>query len=303
MSSPRGVPLGPGQVARLGPAAVAVHHDRDVPRQPIGRDAAAAVPRSGAGSGGAGAAESGRVRVAPLSLGHVRDNSEVPTYRDEAVVLRTHKLGEADRIITMLSRGARQDPGGRQGRAPHLVEVRRPARAVLPRRPAVRRGPHPRRGHPGRVAGRLRRAADRRLPRLHGRPGDARDRRPAGGRGGRAGRSSSTCCSSARCGPSTRGTSDGPRPADDDLGLLPAAGPRRRRLRAVVRRLRPLRAGRPAPGLLPGRRRRGLRARAGRPARRGRPRQTLHLLGALLEGRWAATRDVAAARRRRRPAG
>ena len=29
----------------------------------------------------------------------------MPTYRDEAVVLRTHKLGEADRIITMLSRG------------------------------------------------------------------------------------------------------------------------------------------------------------------------------------------------------
>jgi DNA repair protein RecO (recombination protein O) len=35
----------------------------------------------------------------------VRENIEVPTYRDEAVVLRTHKLGEADRIITMLSRG------------------------------------------------------------------------------------------------------------------------------------------------------------------------------------------------------
>jgi len=28
----------------------------------------------------------------------------VPTYRDHAVVLRTHKLGEADRIITLLSR-------------------------------------------------------------------------------------------------------------------------------------------------------------------------------------------------------
>jgi len=28
----------------------------------------------------------------------------VPTYRDEAIVLRTHKLGEADRIITLLSR-------------------------------------------------------------------------------------------------------------------------------------------------------------------------------------------------------
>ncbi len=28
----------------------------------------------------------------------------MPTYRDEAVVLRTHKLGESDRIITLLSR-------------------------------------------------------------------------------------------------------------------------------------------------------------------------------------------------------
>jgi len=28
----------------------------------------------------------------------------VPTYRDDVVVLRTHKLGEADRIVTMLSR-------------------------------------------------------------------------------------------------------------------------------------------------------------------------------------------------------
>ena len=28
----------------------------------------------------------------------------VPLYRDEAIVLRTHKLGEADRIITLLTR-------------------------------------------------------------------------------------------------------------------------------------------------------------------------------------------------------
>jgi DNA repair protein RecO (recombination protein O) len=34
----------------------------------------------------------------------VRDTIEVPTYRDVALVLRTHKLGEADRIITLLSR-------------------------------------------------------------------------------------------------------------------------------------------------------------------------------------------------------
>ncbi len=38
-------------------------------------------------------------RVAPGG-----DNGRVPTYRDEVVVLRTHKLGEADRIVTMLSR-------------------------------------------------------------------------------------------------------------------------------------------------------------------------------------------------------
>ena len=35
------------------------------------------------------------------SAGH---NGGVPLYRDEAVVLRTHKLGEADRIITLLTR-------------------------------------------------------------------------------------------------------------------------------------------------------------------------------------------------------
>ena len=32
------------------------------------------------------------------------DNDPVKLYRDEAVVLRTHDLGEADRIVTMLSR-------------------------------------------------------------------------------------------------------------------------------------------------------------------------------------------------------
>ena len=33
------------------------------------------------------------------------DNDAVSLYRDEAVVLRTHKLGEADRIVTLLTRG------------------------------------------------------------------------------------------------------------------------------------------------------------------------------------------------------
>ena len=36
--------------------------------------------------------------------GHRDHNWRVPTFRDEVVILRTHKLGEADRIVTMLSR-------------------------------------------------------------------------------------------------------------------------------------------------------------------------------------------------------
>lgn len=32
------------------------------------------------------------------------DNGKVPSYREQGIVLRTHKLGEADRIITLLSR-------------------------------------------------------------------------------------------------------------------------------------------------------------------------------------------------------
>jgi DNA repair protein RecO (recombination protein O) len=34
----------------------------------------------------------------------VRDNSQVSIYRDDGIVLRTHKLGEADRIVTVLAR-------------------------------------------------------------------------------------------------------------------------------------------------------------------------------------------------------
>jgi DNA repair protein RecO (recombination protein O) len=42
-----------------------------------------------------------RPRLSAASVGHT---GRVPLYRDEAVVLRTHKLGEADRIITLLTR-------------------------------------------------------------------------------------------------------------------------------------------------------------------------------------------------------
>lgn len=39
-----------------------------------------------------------------MSAGASDQNGGVPTYRDQAVVLRTHNLGEADRIITLLCR-------------------------------------------------------------------------------------------------------------------------------------------------------------------------------------------------------
>jgi DNA repair protein RecO (recombination protein O) len=44
-----------------------------------------------------------RGRLAP-DVGEVRDNKGVLGYRDDGVVLRTQKLGEADRIITLLTR-------------------------------------------------------------------------------------------------------------------------------------------------------------------------------------------------------
>ena len=41
------------------------------------------------------------LRGVPGGAGH---NGAVPTYRDQAIVLRTHKLAEADRIVTVLTR-------------------------------------------------------------------------------------------------------------------------------------------------------------------------------------------------------
>jgi DNA repair protein RecO (recombination protein O) len=45
-----------------------------------------------------------RGRGEPSAYFLVEDNEGVPLYHDEAIVLRTQKLGEADRIITLLTR-------------------------------------------------------------------------------------------------------------------------------------------------------------------------------------------------------
>lgn len=43
-------------------------------------------------------------RGLPAKRAAAGDNRPVPTYRDQAIVLRTHKLAEADRIVTVLAR-------------------------------------------------------------------------------------------------------------------------------------------------------------------------------------------------------
>ena len=44
--------------------------------------------------------------------------------RDDAVVLRTYKLGEADRIVVLMTSRARQGAGRGQGGAQDRLEVR-----------------------------------------------------------------------------------------------------------------------------------------------------------------------------------
>ena len=56
-----------------------------------------------------------------------RGRSAVALYRDQGIVLRTYKLGEADRIVVVHDRAPRQGPGRRQGRAQDQVASSAPA--------------------------------------------------------------------------------------------------------------------------------------------------------------------------------
>ncbi len=177
----------------------------------------------------------------------------MPLYRDEAIVLRTQKLGEADRIATLLTRGPRQDPRRREGRPPYVVPLRRPAGAVQPRRPATRHRPHPRRRHPGRLDRGVRRGHRRRLRPVHDRHRPPGDRRPPRRRGEGTRHPAAPAAGRRPPRPVHRRTRTRPGPR-----LLPAPLPRDLRLRPLVRRLRPLRRTRPPPSLQPRRRRHGL---------------------------------------------
>ena len=214
----------------------------------------------------------------------------MPTYRDEAVVLRTHKLGEADRIITMLSRrrgkiravakgvrrtsskfGARLEPFSHvdlqfaEGRTLDVVTQVESLDAF---------GEPLTSDYPAYTAGQVMlETADRLVPE-EGEPAIQQYQLLVG------------ALRVLEPGHQRRAAT-----RHDDLGLLPAAGARGRRLRPVLHRLRPLRPGRTAPGLLPAAG--GVVCERCRPAGSARPApETLPLLGALLEGRWEDTRDV-----------
>jgi hypothetical protein len=106
-----GLPTGrPGRFATFGFASLTLDrratypcHDPHMDPQSILRCPSWAAPL-GCRTGGCGSPESAFAassseRRSRRKLGHVRDNIEVPTCRDEAVVFRVHKLGKADRFL------------------------------------------------------------------------------------------------------------------------------------------------------------------------------------------------------------
>ena len=157
-------------------------------------------------------------------------------------MLRTHKLGEADRIVTLLTR--------HHGRVRAVAKgVRRTTSKFGARLEPfthvdlqLAEGRNLDVDHPGRDPHRVLRRARARLRALHLRHRDARDGRAAGGRGEGA-------LAPAVPAAGRRAPGDGGRRAATRAGarLLPAPLAGRRGLRAVVRRLRPLRPRGAAP--------------------------------------------------------
>ena len=116
-------------------------------------------------------------------------------YRDEAIVLRTQKLGEADRIVTLLTRQHGRCARS-QGRAAHQSRFGARLEPFMDRRRPVLRGPQPRHRDPGRDA--RRRTATRiaaTTPRYTA--ATAMLETPTGSPRSASRRCSSTCCSPA----------------------------------------------------------------------------------------------------------
>ena len=100
-------------------------------------------------------------------------------YRDQGVVLRTYKLGEADRIVVLLTAGHGKVRAVAKGVRKTKSRFGGRLEPTSQRQPAAVRGARARRGHPGR--------ADRPFP-AHPRGPGPDDRRHGPARGGRPGR-------------------------------------------------------------------------------------------------------------------
>ena len=195
----------------------------------------------------------------------------MPTYRDEAVVLRTHKLGEADRIITMLSRrhgkiravakgvrrttskfGARLEPFSHidlQLAVGHSLDVITQVESL------DAFGEPLTENYPAYTAGQVMLETADRLVVEESEPAVQQYLLLVG---------------ALRA--LNQGTSDGRPPTDVDLGLLPAAGAGDGRLRALLLRLRALWSRRTASSILARNRRCRLRTMPSRGSRAACPR-------------------------------
>ena len=87
-------------------------------------------------------------------------------YTTDAIVLSRFDLGEADRVLTLITPDRRQAQGHRQGRPPPDLAARRQPRAVRRAQPRAGARPHVRRRHPGQRRPRL--APPARLARVGG---------------------------------------------------------------------------------------------------------------------------------------
>ena len=218
----------------------------------------------------------------------------VPYYRDEAIVLRTQKLGEADRIVTLLTRshgrvravakgvrrttsrfGARLEPFSHvdvQLAEARSLDVVTQAETLQPY--AGRMGAD----YAAYTAGTVMLETAERLV--------AEDKEPA-------------LQQYLLLVGALRAICDAGRPPGPGARRVPAAVARGRRLRAVVRRVRPLRRRGAARGVQPLGRRDAVPGLPAARARRGRPRRRSRVLAALLSGDWdvvLAADDAAPAR-------
>ena len=210
-------------------------------------------------------------------------------YRDDGIVLRTQKLGEADRIITILGRTSGRiravAKGVRRTKSRFGARLEPFTHVDL----MLHTGPFAGHHHPGGGDPALRGAAGRGLSPLHGGRGDAGDGRAVhpGGEGARAapaaaphrraarprrrGARSRAWCSTPSC--SARWRWPATRPP---CRSAPAAAPRAVTAREAGAGCRPSRS-RPGAWSAPP---------AARPARRRPPAPTVALMLALLRGDW-----------------